>query len=226
MSAYVQDVRSEFCSLQILSTCIHVSNSALAGMPMSAYVQMYGIGRPNSKVFNMTLILGIDPGSRIAGYGVIRAAANKLQYVASGCIRVDTSRDLAYRLKQINESVTKLIEAYGPQEFAIEQVFMGKNVDSALKLGQARGVAIVAAALQDIPVYEYAARSVKQAVTGKGSADKEQVQKMVQTLLKLPGCPQEDAADALAIAICHANSTQNLLAQAGARGQRRGRMKL
>ncbi len=174
----------------------------------------------------MALILGIDPGSRIAGYGVIQAVGNKLQYVASGCIRVDTSRDLAYRLKQINESVTKLIEAYGPEEFAIEQVFMGKNVDSALKLGQARGVAIVAAAMKDIPVFEYAARSVKQAVTGKGSADKQQVQKMVQILLKLPGCPQEDAADALAIAICHANSTQNLMAQAGARGQRRGRAKL
>jgi len=98
----------------------------------------------------MALILGIDPGSRVAGYGVIQAAGNKLQYVASGCIRVDTSRDLAYRLRQINESVTKLIEA------------------------------IEAAAVKDIPVYEYAARSVKQAVTGKGSADKQQVQKMMQ----------------------------------------------
>jgi len=93
----------------------------------------------------LALILGIDPGSRVAGYGVIQAAGNKLQYVASGCIRMDTSRDLAYRLKQINESVTKLIVA----------------------------------AVKDIPVYEYAARSVKQAVTGKGSADKQQVQKMV-----------------------------------------------
>jgi len=116
--------------------------------------------------------------------------------VASGCIREDTSRDLAYRLRQINESVTKLIEA------------------------------IEAAVVKDIPVYKYAAHSVKQAVTGKGSADKQQVQKMVQTLLKLPGCPQEDAADALAIAICHANSTQNLLSRAGAHGQRKGRMKL
>jgi crossover junction endodeoxyribonuclease RuvC len=174
----------------------------------------------------MALILGIDPGSRVAGYGVIQATGNKLQYVASGCIRVDTSKDLAYRLKQILESVTKLIDAYGPEEFAIEQVFMGKNVDSALKLGQARGVAIVAAAMKDIPVFEYAARSVKQAVTGKGSADKAQMQKMVQTLLKLPGCPQEDAADALGIAICHANSTQGLLAQLGGRGQRKGRIKL
>jgi len=137
----------------------------------------------------LALILGIDPGSRVAGYGVIQAAGNKLQYVASGCIRVDTSRDLAYRLRQINESVTKLIEA------------------------------IEAAVVKDIPVYKYAARSVKQAVTGKGSADKQQVQKMVQTLLKLPGCPQEDA---LAIAICHANSTQNLLSRAGAHGQRSG----
>lgn len=174
----------------------------------------------------MALILGIDPGSRIAGYGVIRAVGNKLQYVASGCIRVDTSKDLAFRLKQINLCVTEIIDAYGPEEFAIEQVFMGKNVDSALKLGQARGVAIVAAAVKDIPVFEYAARSVKQAVTGKGSADKEQVQKMVQTLLKLPGTPQADAADALAIAICHANSTQNLVAQAGGRNMRRGRVSM
>lgn len=173
----------------------------------------------------MSLILGIDPGSRLTGFGIIQAQGRNLQYVTSGCIRIDTDKDLAHRLKQITQSVTQLIEQYQPEEFAIEQVFLGKNVDSALKLGQARGAAIVAAALQDIPVFEYAARSVKQAVTGKGSADKTQVQHMVKHMLKLPGMPQTDAADALAIAITHTFMNHNLVASAGARGQKRGRTK-
>jgi len=174
----------------------------------------------------MATILAIDPGSRLTGFGVIQANGRVLQYLTSGCIRINTEQDLAHRLKQITESVTTLIEQYQPDEFAIEQVFLGKNVDSALKLGQARGAAIVAAALQDIPVFEYAARSVKQAVTGKGSADKTQVQHMVKHLLKLPGTPQADAADALAIAITHAHANQNLLASAGVRGVRRSRLRI
>ncbi len=173
----------------------------------------------------MAIILGIDPGSRLTGYGIIEAHGQKVSYIASGCIRIDTKKDLAYRLKQIMQCVTQLIEEFKPDEFAIEQVFLGKNVDSALKLGQARGAAIVAAAMLDLPVSEYAARSVKQAVTGTGAADKEQVQKMVQLLLKLLGKPQEDAADALAIAICHVSNTRNLVAKSGAQGMRKGRMK-
>lgn len=172
----------------------------------------------------MSIILGIDPGSRLTGFGVIEYQSNKLRYITSGCIRIDTSKDLAYRLKQIFDCVSQIIVDNNPTEFAIEQVFMGKNVDSALKLGQARGSAIVAAANHNLPVFEYAARSVKQAVTGKGSAEKEQVQHMVQILLSLPGKPQEDAADALAIAITHAYSHNNLMAKAGASRQKNGRL--
>jgi len=172
----------------------------------------------------MAIILGIDPGSRLTGFGIIEAQGTNIRYLGSGCIRIDISEDLAYRLKQIHDCVQQLIAEYRPDEFAIEQVFMGKNADSALKLGQARGSAIVAAAVNDLPVSEYAARAVKQAVTGKGGADKTQVQHMVQVLLNLPGKPQADAADALAIAITHAYSSNNLVAQAGARGQKRGRL--
>ena len=173
----------------------------------------------------MAIILGIDPGSRLTGFGVIENQGSKLRYITSGCIRIDTSKDLAFRLKQIFDCVSQLISENNPDEFAIEQVFMGKNADSALKLGQARGSAIVAAANHDLPVAEYAARAVKQAVTGKGGAEKEQVQHMVQVLLNLPGKPQADAADALAIAITHAYSKHNLVAKAGASSQKRGRLK-
>lgn len=173
----------------------------------------------------MAIILGIDPGSRLTGFGVIRSHGSKLHYLTSGCIRIDTEQDLANRLKQITQSVGQIISEFHPDEFAIEQVFLGKNVDSALKLGQARGAAIIAAAWQDVPVFEYAARSVKQAVTGKGSADKSQVQHMVKHLLSLPGMPQADAADALAIAITHAHANHSLLANAGVHGQKRGRSK-
>jgi crossover junction endodeoxyribonuclease RuvC len=172
----------------------------------------------------MAIILGIDPGSRLTGFGVIESKGSQLRYITSGCIRIDTSKDLAFRLKQIFECVGQLINDNNPDEFAIEQVFMGKNADSALKLGQARGSAIVAASIKDLPVSEYAARAVKQAVTGKGGAEKEQVQHMVQILLDLPGKPQADAADALAIAITHAYSNHNLIAKAGGARQKRGRL--
>ena len=169
----------------------------------------------------MALILGIDPGSRITGYGVINVAAGRREYVASGCIRISGDH-LPDRLQQIFEGVTEIITLHSPQEMAIEQVFMARNADSALKLGQARGAAIVAAVAQSLPVSEYAARAVKQAVVGKGSADKVQVQHMVRSILKLPGLPQADAADALAIALCHANTRQGLinLSAAGSRQRR------
>ncbi|MDK2777480.1 MAG: crossover junction endodeoxyribonuclease RuvC [Pseudomonadota bacterium] len=170
------------------------------------------------------IILGIDPGSRLTGFGVIRRVGQKTEYIVSGCIRTGDG-PLAERLKKIFAGVSEIIETYQPQEFAIEQVFMGKNADSALKLGQARGVAIVAATLHDLPVAEYAPRTIKQAVVGKGGADKEQVQHMVQHLLKLPGKPQADAADALAIAICHAHTSASLVAQVGVKGVTRGRMR-
>lgn len=168
------------------------------------------------------LIVGIDPGSRITGYGVINTQGSRNEYVASGCIRIQGD-DLADRLNQVFDGVSEVIRRFCPQEMAIEQVFMARNADSALKLGQARGVAIVAATQQGLPVHEYAARSIKQAVVGKGSADKTQVQHMVMHLLKLPGLPQVDAADGLAIALCHAHTRLGLVKMAGSRGRRAGR---
>ena len=165
------------------------------------------------------LILGIDPGSRITGYGVINCGGNKNEYIASGCIRIK-GQELPERLQQVYAGVTEVIERYCPQEFAIEQVFMARNAGSALKLGQARGVAIVAGTNAELPVYEYAARKVKQSVVGKGSADKSQVQHMVAHILKLPGLPQADAADALAIALCHAHTRNSLIKTAGSMSSR------
>lgn len=155
----------------------------------------------------MTRILGIDPGSRVTGYGVIELLPQGLRYVASGCIRVheDFFPD---RLKQIFDGITEIIALYQPNQMAIEQVFMHKNADSALKLGQARGAAICATRCRDVPVFEYAARQVKQALVGKGSADKQQVQHMVKILLRLQGDMLIDASDALAIGLCHAHHQQ------------------
>jgi len=158
----------------------------------------------------MAIILGIDPGSRVTGYGVIRQVGRQLTYLGSGCIRTNTTA-LPDRLGLIYAGVSEIITQFSPDYFAIEQVFMAKNADSALKLGQARGAAIVAAVNQQLPVFEYAARQVKQTVTGTGAADKAQVQHMVRTLLKLPANPQADAADALAIAITHCHISQNAL---------------
>lgn len=158
----------------------------------------------------MPIILGIDPGSRLTGYGVIRQTGRQLTYLGSGCIRTAVD-DLPTRLKRIYAGVSEIIMQFQPEMFAIEQVFMSKNADSALKLGQARGAAIVAAVNCDLPIFEYAARLVKQTVVGTGAADKAQVQHMVKMLLKLPASPQADAADALAIAITHAHSYQTLI---------------
>ena len=172
----------------------------------------------------MALILGIDPGSRKTGYGIINYLNGKPCYVTSGVIRIQAELALPERLKVIFDSVVEIIEHYQPQEFAIEQVFMASNASSALKLGQARGAAIVAACFHDLPVSEYEARKVKQAVVGTGAADKTQVQHMIKSLLKLEGTPQEDAADALAVALCHANTQHYLVRTAGARQFRRGRL--
>lgn len=150
-------------------------------------------------------ILGIDPGSRRTGYGVIASNTRAHRYLASGCIRLPNT-NLPQRLREIYLGVCAIIDEYQPQELAVEQVFMARNPQSALTLGQARGVVIAAAVSRDLEVCEYAARSVKQAVVGTGSASKEQVQHMVQVMLALSGKPQEDAADALAIALCHVNT--------------------
>ncbi|GBU13150.1 component of RuvABC resolvasome [Enterobacterales bacterium] len=158
----------------------------------------------------MAIILGIDPGSRITGYGIIRQTGRQLSYLGSGCIRTVVD-DMPGRLKLIYAGVSEIITQFQPDFFAIESVFMAKNADSALKLGQARGAAIVAAVNQDLPVFEYAARQVKQTVVGTGAAEKSQVQHMVRSLLKLSANPQADAADALAIAITHCHMSQNAI---------------
>jgi len=168
----------------------------------------------------VAIILGIDPGSRITGFGLIDMQGQRPVYISSGCIRCGDGA-VAPRLRLIHEGVQQLIQTYQPDEFAIERAFMGKNADSALKLGQARGVAMAVAALCDLDVHEYAPRAIKQAVTGAGGADKEQIQHMVRTLLKLPGCPQADAADALAVALCHGYQRAALIARSTASGRRR-----
>ena len=143
----------------------------------------------------------------MTGYGVIDLLGSRSRYVDSGCIRLK-GHEMPQRLRMIFEAITEIIFNHKPQEMAIEQVFMARNPDSALKLGQARGVAMCAGVMSDLPVSEYAARSVKQAVVGTGAADKVQVQHMVCALLELESRPQADAADALAVAICHGHRLQ------------------
>lgn len=171
----------------------------------------------------MAIILGIDPGSLKTGFGLINALGPRYEYVASGVIRLPKA-ELPERLHVIFESLIEVIEEYSPQEMAIESVFMSKSAGSAIKLGQARGAAIVAATSSGLPVAEYEAKKVKQSVVGSGGADKTQVQHMVKHLLKLSATPQEDAADALAVAMCHANTQQHLIAIADGKRFRRGRM--
>jgi len=172
----------------------------------------------------MALILGIDPGSRKTGFGIINVQGNRHDYITSGVIRLPTAESLPERLKVIFDCVSELIDTHSPQQAAVEQVFMAKNPSSALKLGQARGAAIVACVNKELEVAEYSALQIKQAVVGTGAAKKEQVQHMVKTLLKLPAMPQEDAADALAAAICHAHTRASLINLVGVTGVRRGRL--
>lgn len=169
----------------------------------------------------MAIILGVDPGSRVTGYGVIRSGGRELEYLDSGCV-VMGDKPMAERLQVIYAGLTEIIETYRPEEFAIEKVFLSRNVDSALKLGQARGVAIVCAANAGLAVHEYSARQVKQATVGSGSAGKHQIQHMIQAIFHLTRQPREDAADALAIALCHAHLRAGLAAT-GASSSRGGR---
>lgn len=152
-------------------------------------------------------VLGIDPGSRITGYGLLEIDGSQMNYVASGCIRPESGA-LPERLAEIYHGVCEVIASHKPEIFVIEEVFLARNPSSALKLGQARGVAIAAGVAHGLPVHEYAARRVKLAVVGTGKASKEQVQHMVRVILRLPGTPTADAADALAIAICHVNTSR------------------
>ena len=157
----------------------------------------------------MSLIIGIDPGSRLTGYGIIEKDGQKLKFIDAGTIRTETT-EMPERLKRIFAGVERIVKFHGPTEAAVEQVFMAKNPDSALKLGQARGAAIAALVNLDLQVAEYSARQIKQSVVGYGAADKEQVQMMVMKLLNLSIKPQQDAADALAAAICHAHASRSM----------------
>jgi crossover junction endodeoxyribonuclease RuvC len=173
----------------------------------------------------MAIILGIDPGSRKCGYGVINTVGTRLEYVASGVIRIETL-EFAARLQAIFENISQIITEYQPQVAAVEEVFMGKSASSALKLGHARGAAMVACTNCKVEVFEYATRKIKQAVVGTGVAEKEQMQHMIKTLLKLSEVPGEDAADALSVAVCHAHTQHTLIRLAGVRSSRRGRMSI
>ena len=147
-------------------------------------------------------ILGIDPGSRLTGFGLIDMTGDRASYVASGSVD-STDGDFPQRLRQIFESIGEIVAEYQPQVLAIESVFVHKNAGSALKLGHARSAALCATFATELEVFEYAPREIKQAVVGTGAASKEQVQHMVMALLSLAGSPSPDAADALAAALCH-----------------------
>jgi crossover junction endodeoxyribonuclease RuvC len=151
-------------------------------------------------------VLGIDPGSRITGYGIIDSVGNRLIHVDNGGICTEGAKDFPLRLHKIYRELLAVIQEYRPEAMAVETVFFAKNVQSALKLGQARGAAVVAGVNSGLPVFEYSALQVKQAVVGHGRSAKSQVQQMLKTLLNLPEPAQEDASDALAVAVCHANS--------------------
>lgn len=162
-------------------------------------------------------VLGIDPGSQRTGFGVLDATGSRLTYVASGVIRTGQV-DFAARLCEIFRCMQTIVAQYQPQEIAIERVFVNRNPDSALKLGQARGAAICGTVDSKAGVFEYATRQIKQAVVGSGSAEKSQVQLMMRSILKLDGPVAADAADALAAAVCHALRGRAMLLQAGLRG--------
>lgn len=187
---------------------------------MTSASRISSIVSPNERV----RILGIDPGLVVTGFGILDKNGQKLYYVASGCIRTPKG-ELAQRLKAILDGLNEVIAAHGPVQVALEKVFVNANPQSTLSLGQARGTAICAAVLHGLPLAEYTALQVKQAVVGNGHARKEQVQDMVRRLLKLAGDPSPDAADALACAICHAHGGQGLggIPTAGYR-MKRGRL--
>jgi len=154
-------------------------------------------------------VLGIDPGTLTSGYGIVTEEDHKLFHVVSGGISPSAKQPFPKRLRKIYEELEKIIEKYKPQAVVVEDLFVSSNIKAALKLGHARGVAILAAVNAGLPVFEYAPAEVKQAVVGNGKADKKQVQLMVKTLLELPKVPHPaDAADALAAAICHVHSSR------------------
>src|ERR1700733_10308575 len=160
----------------------------------------------------MTRLLGVDPGLRFTGWGVIEVDGNRLRHVADGVIATDSTTSVPERLKVLHDALAALLASYRPQEAAVEETYVNRNGSATLKLGYARGVALLAPALAGIPVTEYGAKSVKLAVVGTGGAAKEQVQMMVRRLLPGATVRRADAADALAVAICHAHHRASKLA--------------
>jgi crossover junction endodeoxyribonuclease RuvC len=154
--------------------------------------------------FSAIRILGVDPGLRNTGWGIIDAEGARLSFVASGCVRSDAAASMGVRLRQLHEGLSEVIAAYAPREAAVEETFVNRDPQSALKLGQARGVALTAPALAGLDIEEYAANLVKKTVVGNGHAEKAQVAMMVRVLLPASFAASADAADALAVAICHA----------------------
>ncbi|CAH1671506.1 crossover junction endodeoxyribonuclease RuvC [Hyphomicrobiales bacterium] len=165
-------------------------------------------------------IIGIDPGLRKTGWGVILSEGSKLSFVACGCVESDGALPLGQRLRQLHEGLNKVLAAHRPHEAAVEETFINRDPQSALKLGQARGIALVVPALAGLDVAEYAANLVKKTVVGVGHADKKQVQAMIRVLLPKAETSSADAADALAVAICHAQhrGMKALVAQMRAAG--------
>lgn len=172
----------------------------------------------------MTLILGIDPGSRRTGFGLVAIEGVNSRYISSGIVRLP-EKSLPERLDIIFSNLSDLIREYRPDQLAIEEVFFARDPRAVLKLGQARGAAILAGTQQGLPVFEYSARTVKQSVVGNGGATKEQVQHMVTRLLQLAATPQEDAADGLAVALCHIQTMGLRSRLEGLSGYARGRLK-
>jgi len=162
------------------------------------------VDQPTQRAPNCTI--GIDPGSRYTGYGVVVPTGGGYRHLGSGVLRVPTTIPFTERLGFIYRQLTEIVAEYQPQFMAVEDVFIAANVKSAMKLGQARGAAILAGVNAGLPVYEYSALQIKQSVAGYGHAAKEQVTKMIQTLLLLPGPLNPNAADALAVALCHINT--------------------
>lgn len=158
----------------------------------------------------MTRILGIDPGSVKTGYGIIESNGQNSRYIHSGCIKL-VAQELPHKLGEIFSVLSEVISEYHPQIMAVEQVFLSKNASSALKLGHARGAAITAGVCAQLNVFEYSARAVKQSTVGYGAANKEQIQHMVLRLLNIRQVLQEDEADALAVALCHAHTGQSAI---------------
>ena len=160
----------------------------------------------------MVRVLGIDPGLRFTGWGVIESEGSHLRHIADGIIATDGATSVPVRLKVLHDALLELLERLAPDEAAVEETYVNRNGSATLKLGYARGVALLAPALAGVPVAEYAAKTVKMAVVGTGGADKNQVEAMVRRLLPSATLRRADAADALAVAICHAHHRASRLA--------------